>query len=164
MNSLDIVLTICLIPAIVSGIRKGFIVQVTSIIAVVLGVWLSYEFSGMLSEKISLWFHAGANISRFISFAAILVISIVLLSMLGRLIDGLVKIILLGWLNRILGVIFAILKYILIAGLLVYFFDKINGNGKIVPEAYLGDSVLYGIIEKTNAAVFPYIQGFIDAL
>lgn len=164
MHSLDIVLTICLIPAVISGLRKGFIVQVTSIIAVVLGVWLSYEFSGMLSDKISLWFNAGTNISRLISFTSILVISIVLLSMLGRVVDGLVKIILLGWLNRLLGVIFAILKYTLVAGLLIYLFDKVNGSGKIVAQSYLDGSVLYGVIGQVNAAVFPYIQGFIEAL
>ena len=139
MNWIDIILILCFIPAIISGIRKGFISQVASIIIIVAGVWLSYEFS------------------------VIFLIVAIILTLLARVLEGLLKIILLGWLNKLLGFIFAILKYALILCLLVYVFDIINKGGAIIPENVLDDSVLYGALSHLNEIIFPYLQGFLTS-
>lgn len=161
MNWIDIILILCFIPAIISGIRKGFISQVASIIIIVAGVWLSYEFSGQLSEWMSGWLHANENVIRVISFVVIFLIVAIILTLLTRVLEGLLKIILLGWLNKLLGFIFAILKYALILCLLVYVFDIINKGGAIIPENVLDDSVLYGALSHLNEIIFPYLQGFL---
>ena len=55
MNILDIVLLVCLIPALIQGLRKGFIAQVVAIISLVLGGWLAYKFSAVVTEWLAQW-------------------------------------------------------------------------------------------------------------
>ena len=49
MGILDIVLLICFVPAIVSGVTKGFIRQVVEIVAILAGAWVAFRCSSMLS-------------------------------------------------------------------------------------------------------------------
>ena len=161
MNWIDIILILCFIPAIISGIRKGFISQVASIIIIVAGVWLSYEFSGQLSEWMSGWLHANENVIRVISFVVIFRIVAIILTLLARVLEGLLKIILLGWLNKLLGFIFAILKYAHILCLPVYVVDIINKGGALIPENVLDDSGLYGALSHLNEIIFLYLKGFL---
>ena len=53
MNILDIIILICLIPAIIQGIRKGFISQAISIASIILGIWLSSQFANVVGEWIA---------------------------------------------------------------------------------------------------------------
>ena len=49
MGTLDIILLICFIPAIVRGIQKGFVEQLVAIVSILLGAWLAFKFSTPLS-------------------------------------------------------------------------------------------------------------------
>ena len=143
MNVLDIILLICFIPAIITGLRKGFIAQVISIVSIILGIWMSFRFSALVSGWLGKWIEAPENILQIISFAVILILVILALAALGRLLEATVKIILLGWLNKLLGVVFAILKYAIILGLLLMLFDDINRTMNLVKPDVFAQSVLY---------------------
>ena len=73
MNILDIILLVCFIPAIISGLRKGFIAQVVAIISIVLGVWLSVKFATLAGSWISQWIEASPQVINIISFAVIFI-------------------------------------------------------------------------------------------
>ena len=45
MGTLDIILLICFIPALVRGIQKGFIEQVISLASIFIGAWMAYRFA-----------------------------------------------------------------------------------------------------------------------
>ena len=98
-----------------------------------------------------------------VKLAVIFIVVALLLTLVTRLIEKLLNAILLGWLNKLLGFLFAILKYSIILGILAYFFNIINGSGKIVPVHLLDNSVIYGLLCKLNELIFPYLQGFINS-
>ena len=159
MNVLDIILLICFIPAIIGGLRRGFIAQVISIVSIILGIWLSFRFSSLLSGWMSGWLHASEPVLQIISFAVILILVILALGALGKLLEATIKIILLGWLNKLLGLVFALLKYALIIGLLLMLFNSLNSEFNMVEKKVLSDSVLYTPLLDTANAVFPYLKG-----
>ena len=154
MNVLDIILLLCFVPAIIGGLRRGFIAQVVAIISIILGIWLSFKFSAVLSGWLGQWIEAG-------SFAVILILAILALAAVGKLIEATVKIILLGWLNRLLGLIFALLKYALIIGLLLMLFNSLNGQFHLVNQKVLDSSLLYGPLLNMANSVFPYLKALI---
>lgn len=162
MNVLDIILLICFVPAIITGIRKGFIAQVFSIISMVAGIWLSFQFSELLSNWIGRWIHASHSLLQIIAFIIILVLVIIAFTALSKLLEATIKIILLGWLNRLLGVIFAILKYVLIIGLVLVAFDWINSELGLVRKSVLDSSVLYRPLLDAADTIFPYLKGLIS--
>ena len=158
MNILDIILLVCLIPAIISGLRKGFIAQVVAIISIVLGVWLSVKSATLVGSWISQWIEASPQLINIISFAIIFIAVAVLLFTIGKLIEATIKIIMLGWLNKLLGVLFSMLKCILIIGFLIIVFEAINDTFGLVPESYLSDSLLYTPFRDIADSVFPLFK------
>lgn len=162
MNVLDIILLICFVPAIITGIRKGFIAQVISIISIVAGVWLSFRFSELLTGWLSQWIHTSHVLLQIIAFIIILIVVILAFTALGKLLEATIKIILLGWLNRLLGVIFAILKYVLIIGLILVAFDWINSELGLVRKSVLDSSVLYRPLINAADTIFPYFKGLLS--
>ena len=127
MNIIDIIILLCFIPAIINGLRKGLIAQVVSIISIILGVWMSFKFSSVVSGWIAGWFGGvSAEVLNITAFVVILIAVIFGLFALGKIIEASIKIIMLGWLNRLMGLVFSILKCFLIVGLVIIMFSSIN--------------------------------------
>lgn len=158
MNTLDIILLICFIPAIVQGIRKGFIAQAISIISIIAGIWASARFANIVTGWISQYITASEQILKVVAFALILVAVFLALAALGKLLEGMFKLVMLGWLNKLLGVMFALLKTGLIVGLMIIVFNSLNDTFGLVKASVLNDSVLYPPIKKLAYEVFPYLK------
>ncbi len=158
MNILDIVLLVCLIPAVIQGLRKGFIAQVVAIISLVLGGWLAYRFSSAVTEWLGQWISASGPALNIIAFILIFAIVVTLLFLLGKILEASIKIILLGWLNKLLGLVFSLFKYVLVIGLLIILFDSINGKFGLVSDEFLDSSFLYSGIRSISWSVFPYLK------
>lgn len=158
MNILDIVLLVCLIPAVIQGLRKGFIAQVVAIISLVLGGWLAYRFTSVVTGWLGQWISASGPALDIIAFILIFAIVVTVLFLLGKILETSIKIILLGWLNRLLGLVFALFKYVLIIGLLVILFDSVNSRFDLVSDEYLDSSFMYSGIRSLSWSVFPYLK------
>ncbi len=161
MNILDIILLICFIPAIVQGIRKGFISQAISIVSLVLGIWLSARFASVVSDWIGQWITASGQVLEIVAFALILILVFLALGAAGRLLEATIRLVMLGWLNRLLGVVFALLKTALIVGLVILAFSSLNGTFGFVKEDVLAQSVLYPPLKDIANDVFPYLREMI---
>ena len=74
MNIIDIILLICFIPAVIQGIRKGFISQVISIVSLVFGIWMSARFASVVSTWLAQWITASGQVLEIVAFALIMVI------------------------------------------------------------------------------------------
>ena len=158
MNILDIILLICFVPALIQGIRKGFIAQAISIISIVAGIWASARFADVVSAWVAQYITASEQVKKAAAFARILVVVFIVLGLVGRLLEGLFNLVLLGCVNKLLGVVFALLKTALIVGLLIIVFTSINDNFHIVQESVLNESVLYPHLKKIAFEVFPYVK------
>src|SRR5574344_756988 len=118
LNTADLIILICLIPAIFAGFMKGFVRQAAPVAALILGVWAGYHFSDFVSTKLANWINVEQNILNIISFAIIFIGVLILVNLAGRAIEGLVKLVLLGWLDKLAGIIFALIKYAFIFSIL----------------------------------------------
>ena len=161
MNILDAIILIALIPAIIQGLRKGFISQAISIISIVAGIWASARFANIVTEWISQYITASEQILKIIAFALILVIVFIVLGLLGRLLESILKIVMLGWINKLLGLLFSLLKAVLIIGLIILAFSSLNSSiGLVKPEVIEG-SALYEPVKDIAEAIFPYIKNML---
>ena len=158
MNILDIILLICFVPALVQGFRKGFISQVIAIISIIAGVWLSVQFASPVTAWLAQYIQGSEQVLKVISFALIFIAVITGLTLLGKLIEGTVKLIMLGWLNRLLGVALSFVKAGLIVGLVIMAFCSLNNTFQFVSEDVLNQSVLFPPLKKTAYTVFPYLK------
>lgn len=162
MNILDIILLICFIPALVQGIRKGFIAQTISIISIIVGIWASARFADVVAAWVAQYITASEQVMKIVAFALILIVVFFLLGLLGKALEGIFNFVLLGWLNKLLGVVFALLKTALIVGLVIMAFSSLNDTFHLVKEEVLNESVLYPPLKKVAFDVFPYIKDMLN--
>lgn len=158
MSILDIILLICFIPALIQGLKKGFISQVISIVSLIAGVWMSFEFSTAVSAWLAQYVEASEKLLKIASFAIILIGVFIILGIVGKSLEGILKFVMLGWLNRLLGVVFAFIKTGLVIGIVIILFNSLNNSLNLVSEETLAQSVLYPPLKDMAYTIFPYLK------
>ena len=161
MNTLDIILLICFVPAIIRGLSKGFLEQAISLAGVIASVWASFHFSNQASTWIKPYLEVSDTLLSVISFAAILVVGLVLTVLIAKALTKVIEMAMLGWLNKILGLLLGIVVTLLVLGVIIVLFDTINLKYGIVPEAKLAESIMYNSIKDLAYTVFPYLKELI---
>ena len=161
MNILDAIILICLIPALIQGLRKGFISQAISIVSVVVGIWASARFANLVANWVAQYITASDQVIKVVAFALILVVVFIVLGLLGRLLEKILNFAFLGWVNKLLGVIFSLLKAFLIIGLVILAFNSLNNAFELVKPEVINDSVLYGPVKNLADTIFPYIKNML---
>lgn len=158
MNTVDIILLICFIPALVQGFRKGFISQIIAIISIILGAWLSFRFASEVSVWLAQYITGSEQILKITAFALILTTVIIGLALLGKLLESTFELVMLGWLNKLLGAAFSLVKAGLLIGLAIMVFCSLNNTFSLVSEEVLKESVLFPPLKDLAYTVFPYLK------
>lgn len=158
MCTLDIILTICLSAALIQGLFKGFTEQVIALVAIIAGTWTAYKFTGLVCSMVQPHLNMSDRILHVIVFILMIVAVILVFHLLGKVIKASIDFVMLGWLDKLLGGIFAVLKAALILGILIILFNTLNSAFNIVPESAIDDSVLYGTLKRIAYTVFPYFK------
>lgn len=158
MSILDVILLICFIPALIQGLKKGFISQVISIVSLIAGVWMSFEFSTTVSAWLAQYVEASEKLLKIASFAIIMIGVFIILGIVGKSLEGILKFVMLGWLNRLLGVVFAFIKTGLVIGIVIILFNSLNNSLNLVSEETLAQSVLYPPLKDMAYTIFPYLK------
>jgi membrane protein required for colicin V production len=160
MATLDIIIIAIVLAAAIWGLFKGFISQAVSIVALVLGIWCACRFTGFLSSKVNGWFNLeiAQNTLHIILFAVILIVVVILAHFIGKGIESIVKLSLLGWVNRLLGLLFGALKAIVILGIAVSAINYLNSILNLIPQEVLNDSKGYGFLMHFTKEFFPFLH------
>ena len=158
MNTLDIVILLLFIPGIIRGLSKGFLEQAISLVGVVLSVYLAYHFSDFACDIIKNYITVSETVLNVIGFAAILVVVLLLVMLLSKLVTKVAEMASLGWLNKVLGLVFALFTTALVIAILIILFDTVNVKFELVKSTILQDSVLYGHLKDFGYFVFPYLK------
>ena len=163
LGTLDIILLAMIIVYAFWGLFKGFVNQIASILAIIAGVWCAFKFTTFLAAYLKEWFSLAWDEStiNILAFASILVFVIIIGNIIGKGIENLFSFASLGWVNRILGFVFAGFKATLILSLLSTVFNKMNDAADLVPKEYFDKSIVYSWLETFADKVFPYLDKLI---
>ena len=158
MSTPDIIILLCFLPALIRGVMKGFIEQAVALVSLVLGAWLAFKFSTVVGEWLQPFFKVSETVMHVISFAVIMIAVVLVLFVIGKLLTGISKIVMLGWLDRLLGLVFALLIAGLLVGIGIILFDTLNAKFELVDNAVLDEAVLYSPLRAIAYTVFPYLK------
>ena len=161
MSNIDIVLGLFLGFGIVQGFLKGFIWGVTSLIAVFVALWGAIHFSAMVAPFISDIFSFSAKTEQVLAFIITFLIVLVLVGLAGKLLTKILESVSLGFLNRIVGAVFGMLKWSLIVGTALMYLNE--GAMELIPKKTTEESLFYNPIMKTNTWIRTYIFQYKDS-
>jgi membrane protein required for colicin V production len=123
---LDILVAVLLVMALVKGLRKGFILGVFSFLAFIIGLAAALK----LSSLVAVYLGEGMNLSTrwlpFIAFALVFIAVVFLVRLGARAIEGVVQLALMGWLNKVGGVILFALLYLFILSILLFYAERLD--------------------------------------
>ena len=158
MNWLDIVLGIPLLWFTYKGFKNGFVIELASLAALILGIFIALHFSFYAEEYLSDHFEIGEKYLYIVSFAITFIIVAVVIFLLGKLIHKLVNIIALGFLNRLAGGIFGLLKCALVLSVILYFFIGFDQGSSILKDEVKQESFLYDYVEPIVPMIIPRLN------
>ena len=158
MNYIDLVLGLLLIVAAIQGFRKGFIIELASLAALILGIWGGIKFSGLTADFITK--HTGYQSEHLsaIAFFITFIVIVILIHLMGKMLDSIVKAVFLGFLNRLAGIIFGVLKTAIILSILLLLFDDIDENVHLLPAKQKEESKIYTPMKQIVPTLFPFIK------
>lgn len=160
MATLDIILLICFIPGIIRGISKGFLEQALSLAGIVLSVWAAFKFSALVCGWLKPYLSLSETTLNVVAFALILIAVSIVVLLVAKLLTKVLEMSMLGWLDKILGLVFALVVNALLLGVFVILFDTLNLKFGFVKPEVLDGSIVYTTLRDFCYLVFPYLKAF----
>jgi membrane protein required for colicin V production len=148
MNWLDATIVIILILSLVTGFINGLVKEVASLAALILGIWGAIKFSTFTAEKLYDYFDMTGHYVGVIAFLITFGIIVVIIHFIGILADKVVSAASLGFINRILGIVFGLLKSVLIMSVFFVVLNAIDARKPFLPKKTISDiaPVIFPII------------------
>jgi len=157
MNFIDAIIIIVLIFAVIRGFTNGLVKEVASLAALILGIWGAIKFSDFTADKLYVYFDLTGKYVGIISFMITFGIIVVVIHFIGVLLDKLLEAVALGFVNRLLGMIFGLIKSVLILSVIFVILNAINASRPFLPKERIEKSMLYNPISDIAPAIFPII-------
>jgi membrane protein required for colicin V production len=154
---LNIILIIPVLWGFYKGFKKGLIVELASILAIILGIYACAKFSDAVATFVGTEMHSHLS-SLYLSVLADIILFIgilILVFMLAKGVQKLAEKMLLGLPNKIFGGIFGAFKWALLVSVLLYFFDILNTRAGIVGADILQQSWVYSHLVLLAPWVMP---------
>ncbi len=106
MNWLDIVIIVVAVLLGIVGLRQGIIRAVFGIAGLIGGIVLAGRYYGGLAAVLS---PSGATWANIAAYAIILIATLIVAGVVGWLVAKLVHIVMLGWLDRLVGCVLGVI-------------------------------------------------------
>ena len=158
MNYIDIILCVPLLWGLYKGFTKGLIIEAASIIALGLAVWGGIKFSDFLTGYIHAHFIWDTKYLPVISFAIIFLGILIGVYAIAKLLERLIKAVSLGFVNKLAGGVFGMLKFGLILSVIILVLNAIEKNIHIIPAEAKQKSLLYKPVGKIVPLIIPGIR------
>jgi membrane protein required for colicin V production len=140
---IDIIATVLFIMALFKGLRKGFVVAVFSFLAYFIGLAAALKLSALVAGYIGSNVEVSQRWLPFLAFALVFIIVVLLVRLGAKALEGAVRMMMLGWLNRIGGALLYILLYFFIYSILLFYATQLH----LIKAEAIRSSVTYGYLE-----------------
>ncbi len=159
MNIVDLILIIILAAAAIRGFVKGFFVEFASVAALVLGILCAMMFSVYMRNWLSGVLSWRLETIRTVAFLIIFISVVIVVHLIANLLEKFVRAIALGFLSRLGGVVFGVIKTAFIVSFLMYIIARIEFyDVTIIPKGPKSESKYWAPIEKLAPNLFPFLR------
>jgi membrane protein required for colicin V production len=155
MNTLDIILLVILGFGAFAGFRKGFVMEVVSILALIIAVIGSFKLlqQGMTFMQDN--FELSGRLLPYLTFMILFIIIIILVNLAGKGLKKMLDMTLLGSFDNIAGAIIGIFKWAFGLSVLIWIFNYFQINPI---EKYVEEAVVYPMVASFAPTVVDYIS------
>lgn len=155
---LDIILLIPLLWGLVRGFLRGLVFELAILAAMAAGVYGSFYLSGKVAVFVTEKFNTTSIWLPFFSYLVVFLLIFVSIYFLGKSLSNVISSVGLGFMNRLLGGIFGLMKWLLVVSALVFVINKFDNNCNYIKEHMREDSKLFKPISKLSVTLYSYFE------
>lgn len=158
MPYLDLIIAIPIAWGMFRGFRRGFIIEICTLMALILGVYGAATFGDAAGDYLQKNFSTDAQVSLVLAFAILFIIIVVAVFLFGKALEGAIKMVALGLVNKLFGMLFGGLKFALIMSGILYVFTGFPSTRALLPDSWIKDSYLYEPVSAMAIKIYPALS------
>ena len=158
MNYLDFIIALPLVWGAYKGFQRGIIFEIAMIIGVILGLYLAFKISSLFEAAIGKMVDAQGSTLHIITFFVIFIAVILLMVLLAKFMEGLLKIGSLNMFNKIAGAFFGLLKFALVVSVVLSVFRPVDAQLNLLSAKTKSESYLYQPVVSVSQYLFPALK------
>ena len=157
MSFIDLIILIPLAIGAIRGFRKGFILEIITLLALILAVIGGFHFLHWGMSVLSENFQLSGKFLPFLAFLLIFVGIIAIVNAIGQALKKIIHMAFLGGIDRIAGAVLGAVKFVFLFSILIWVFHVF---GIEMPQHLQDDSFLYAYVVAVAPATVD-LFGFI---
>jgi membrane protein required for colicin V production len=158
MNYLDFILLIPVLWGAWKGFRKGFIIEIFTLLALFAGIYSAIHFSDKMSILLADSFDFKSDYLPIIAFSVTFLLVAAMVFFLGRLLEKAVSMAAMSPINKFAGLIFGALKMLLVSSMLVIVLESIDEKNQFISKEFKESSILYEPLRDMTFTALPAIE------
>jgi membrane protein required for colicin V production len=164
MNYIDLILLLLLAGSVFGGLKNGFIAELASLLALILGVWGAIKFAGFSHRVLVEQWNLDLPYAGIVSFVITLLIIAAAVHLLARIIQKMAEAANLSIANRVLGAFLSLFKSLFFLGVLLLVIDQYAEKISFLPVDKIESSKLSKPMRNLALSSFPFLQGVYDGI
>lgn len=158
VNLLDIIIIIPLLIFAWNGYKKGFIIEVASLAALIIGLYMAFFFSDFAAEMLNDLFDIDQKYVAVIAFILTFIVVIFLIITAGKILQKFIDILLLGFFNKLAGGVFGLFKGALILSIVIFVINYFNFGDYIFKDDTRSKSLFYEPVESLAPTLYSWLD------
>jgi len=158
MNFVDIIIIVPLIYAAWIGFKKGLIIEIFTLLALLVGIYAGIHFSDWTSALIKDNMNIEGKYLPVVAFTLTFLAVGAMVFFAGKMIERMLKVVNLSPLNKAFGLLFGLIKMVYTLSILIILLETYDERGDFIPEDIKSESLLYEPVKVTASATIPAIE------
>jgi membrane protein required for colicin V production len=154
---IDVLFGLFMVMAVFKGLRHGFIIAVVSAVALIIGLAAAIKLSAVVAGYGRTGLHLSSRWWPVLAFVLVFVVVVILVRLGGRFLEKVVDLAMMGWLNKLAGVVLYAVIYTIILSVLLFYAVQVH----LVSDATLTSSVIYPPIRSWGPRVIDEFGRFV---
>jgi membrane protein required for colicin V production len=158
MNFLDIILIIPIAFGAWKGFKKGLIIELFTLLALLVGIYSAIHFSDYMVEVVESNFNTQAKYTPIIAFVLTFILAGGVVYFLGKMLEKSINSSGLSGFNKFSGLILGGVKLMFVSAVLVIVIDAIDLRTDIITLQTKNESMLYQPLKTITTTAIPAIE------
>jgi membrane protein required for colicin V production len=164
---IDFIAVGLIILSIIKGLRNGLVVAVFSLLAFIVGLAAALKLSVVVADYLGTNTHISQRWLPILAFAIVFFTVTLLVRLGAKAIEAVLKVAMLGWLNKLGGIIFYLVLYFFIFSILLFYADQLHIIKPETTEISSTYKLIYPIapvIMDTLGSILPFFKNMFGEL
>lgn len=157
MSVLDLIFLFIFITGMVSGYKKGFLVSLFSLLAIIFGIILGFKLMGAAMLTLDDYYNIDEKVLPYAAFGVVFIIVLLVVNLLGKLLKSSLDKTLLGSADQWAGSVMGLFRTIFMVSVGLWIFDALAVQ---LPEHWTENSWLFPFTSRFAPEVTHWIGEF----